>query len=79
MANRALRIPDARAGAGRGLEGRGVMKGLTYDAGAAAYDSFTGRWSLAFAPTVLAAAGVTVGQTVLEVAAGTGGLTVMAA
>ena len=79
MANRALRIPDARAGAGRGLEGRGVMKGLTYDAGAAAYDSFTGRWSLAFAPTVLAVAGVTVGQTVLEVAAGTGGLTVMAA
>lgn len=56
-----------------------MMKGLTYDAGASAYDSFTGRWSLAFAPTVLAAAGVTVGQTVLEVAAGTGGLTVMAA
>jgi ubiquinone/menaquinone biosynthesis C-methylase UbiE len=54
------------------------MKGLTYDAGAPAYDRFTGRWSLAFAPTLLAAAGVTVGQTVLEVAAGTGGLTVMA-
>lgn len=56
-----------------------MMKGRTYDAGASAYDAFTGRWSLAFAPTVLAAAGVTVGQTVLEVAAGTGGLTVMAA
>jgi len=56
-----------------------VTKGLTYDAGAPAYDSFTGRWSLAFASTVLAAAGVTVGQTVLEVAAGTGGLTEMAA
>lgn len=55
-----------------------MMKGLTYDAGALAYDQFTGRWSLAFAPTLLAAAGVTVGQTVLEVAAGTGGLTVMA-
>ena len=53
------------------------MKGLTYDAGAAAYDRFTGRWSIAFAPTLLAAAGVMVGQHVLEVAAGTGGLTAM--
>src|SRR5262245_56528714 len=54
------------------------MKGHTYDAGASAYDQFTGRWSFAFAARLLAAAGVTVGQTVLEVAAGTGGLTVMA-
>ena len=53
------------------------MKGRTYDAGALAYDAFTGRWSLAFAPRLLAAAGVTVGQTVLEVATGTGGLTVL--
>ena len=54
------------------------MKGLTYDAGAGAYDRYTGRWSLAFAPGLLSAAGVAAGQTVLEVAAGTGGLTAMA-
>ena len=46
-----------------------MMKGFMYHAGALAYDQFTGRWSLAFAPTLLSAAGVTVGQTVLEVAA----------
>ena len=39
------------------------MKGKTYDAGAAAYDQFTGRWSAAFGSSLLAAAGVTVGQT----------------
>ena len=50
-----------------------MMKGLTYDAGAAAYDRFTGRWSLAFAAGLISAAGVTAGRTVLEVAAGTGG------
>jgi ubiquinone/menaquinone biosynthesis C-methylase UbiE len=55
------------------------MKGTTFDAGAAAYDRFIGCWSLAFSPTLLGAAGVTVGQTVLDVAAGTGGLAVMAA
>ena len=56
-----------------------MMKGLTYDAGASAYDRFTGCWSRAFVPRLLAAGGVTAGQTILEVAAGTGGLTVMAA
>jgi ubiquinone/menaquinone biosynthesis C-methylase UbiE len=55
------------------------MKGLTYDAGAAAYDAFTGRWSIAFAGALLEAARVRAGHTLLEVAAGTGGLTVMAA
>jgi ubiquinone/menaquinone biosynthesis C-methylase UbiE len=56
-----------------------MMKGLTYDAGAAAYDRFIGCWSFAYGPILLAAAGLTVGQTVLDVAAGTGGLAVMAA
>jgi len=56
-----------------------MMKGLTYDAGASAYDRFTGCWSRAFVPRLLTAGGVTAGQTILEVAAGTGGLTVMAA
>jgi SAM-dependent methyltransferase len=55
-----------------------MTKGLTYDAGAAAYDLFTGRWSIAFAPMLLSAARVTAGDRVLEVAAGTGGLTAMA-
>src|SRR5262249_15136652 len=76
--DRTPRHSDHGAGSRRGREGRHTMKGLTYDAGASAYDSFTGRWSLAFAPGLLTAAGVTVGQTVLEVAAGTGGLTVRA-
>jgi ubiquinone/menaquinone biosynthesis C-methylase UbiE len=58
---------------------KGKLEGITYDAGAPAYDAFVGRWSAAFGPTLLAAAGVTAGHTVLEVAAGTGGLTVMAA
>ena len=55
------------------------MKGITYDAGAAVYDRFTGRWSIAFEPSLLAAAGVTVGQKVLDVAAGTGALAELAA
>jgi ubiquinone/menaquinone biosynthesis C-methylase UbiE len=55
------------------------MKGKTYDAGAEAYDRFTGRWSVAFGSSLLMAAGVTVGQKVLEVAAGTGALAGMAA
>lgn len=55
------------------------VKDITYDAGAAAYDRFTGRWSLAFRSTLLAAARVSVGQTVLDVAAGTGVLTERAA
>src|SRR5258706_8458213 len=56
-----------------------TVKGITYDAGAAAYDRFTGRCSAAFASNLLAAARVTVGQKVLDVAAGTGALAVMAA
>ena len=55
------------------------MKDVTFDAGAAAYDRFTGRWSLAFRSSLLAAAQVTVGQTVLDVAAGTGLLAEMTA
>src|SRR4029079_2781331 len=55
-----------------------MTKGLTYDAGAAAYDLFTGRWSIAFDPMLLSPARVTAGDRVLEVAAGTGGLTAMA-
>lgn len=55
------------------------VKDITYDAGAAAYDRFTGRWSLAFRSTLLAAARVSVGQTVLDVAAGTGVLAEIAA
>ena len=51
----------------------------TFDAGAAAYDRFTGRWSLAFRSTLLAAARVATGQTVLDVAAGTGVLAELAA
>jgi ubiquinone/menaquinone biosynthesis C-methylase UbiE len=45
-----------------------------FDAGAAAYDRFTGRWSRAFAPSLLAAAKVSAGQRLLEVSAGTGAL-----
>jgi len=56
-----------------------TVKGITYDAGAAAYDRFTGRCSAAFASSLLAAAAVTVGHKVLDVAAGTGTLAVMAA
>ena len=55
------------------------MKGLTYDAGAVAYDRFTGCWSFLFRSTLVATAKVGGGQTVLEVAAGTGGLAKLAA
>jgi ubiquinone/menaquinone biosynthesis C-methylase UbiE len=55
------------------------MKGTTFDAGAAAYERFIGCWCRAYGPTLLAAADLIVGQTVLDVAAGTGGLAVMAA
>ena len=44
----------------------------TYDAGASAYDRFTGRWSRLFVPSLVSAAGVTSGHSVLDVAAGTG-------
>jgi ubiquinone/menaquinone biosynthesis C-methylase UbiE len=55
------------------------VKDITHDAGAAAYYRFTGRWSRAFRSTLLAAARVAGGQTVLDVAAGTGMLAEMAA
>ena len=44
----------------------------SYDAGASAYDRFTGRWSRLYVPCLVAAAGVAGGHSVLEVAAGTG-------
>jgi ubiquinone/menaquinone biosynthesis C-methylase UbiE len=47
-----------------------------YDAGAAHYDRFVGRWSRLYAPSLIAAAGVSDGHTVLDVAAGTGEATV---
>jgi hypothetical protein len=47
-----------------------VERDVTFDAGAGAYDRFTGRWSVAFRSSVLATAGVSEGQTVLEVSAG---------
>ena len=56
-----------------------AVKDPTFDAGAAAYDRLTGRWSQAFRSTLLAAARVTAGQTVLDVAAGTGVLAELAA
>jgi SAM-dependent methyltransferase len=44
-----------------------------YDAGAAAYDRFTGRWSRLYVPRLVDASEVTSGHRVLDVAAGTGG------
>jgi ubiquinone/menaquinone biosynthesis C-methylase UbiE len=43
-----------------------------YDAGAAAYDRFTGQWSRLYVPCLVAAAEVARGHSVLDVAAGTG-------
>jgi len=48
----------------------------TYDAGASAYDRFTGRWSRLFVDSLVFAAGVTNGLSVLDVAAGTGEATI---
>ena len=48
----------------------------TYDAGASAYDRLTGRWSRLYVPSLLSAAGVAPGHSVLDVAAGTGGASV---
>jgi ubiquinone/menaquinone biosynthesis C-methylase UbiE len=47
-----------------------------YDAGAAAYDRFTGQWSRLYVPCLVAAAEVSSGHSVLDVAAGTGEATV---
>ena len=52
---------------------------MKYDAGANAYDGFTGRWSRLFVPAVLAAAGVGPASRVLDVATGTGDAVVAAA
>lgn len=48
----------------------------TYDAGAPAYDRLTGRWSRLYVPSLVSAAGVADGHSVLDVAAGTGGASV---
>ena len=48
----------------------------SHDAGASGYDRFTGRWSRLYIPSLVAAAGVTEGHSVLDVAAGTGEATV---
>jgi ubiquinone/menaquinone biosynthesis C-methylase UbiE len=47
-----------------------------FDAGASAYDRFTGRWSRLYVPSLVAAAGIEPGHSVLDVAAGTGESTV---
>ena len=52
---------------------------ISYDAGAAAYDLLTGRWSRLYIPTLLAQAGVAVGHRVLDVATGTGEAAILAA
>jgi ubiquinone/menaquinone biosynthesis C-methylase UbiE len=44
----------------------------THGGGASAYDRFTGRWSRLYAPCLAAAAGISTGDVVLDVAAGTG-------
>ena len=49
---------------------------FSYDAGAAAYDRLTGRWSRLYVPALVSAAAVAHGHAVLDVAAGTGKSTV---
>ena len=48
------------------------MSRVSFDAVAVAYDDFMGRWTRAFMPALLRAAGVARGQRVLDVATGTG-------
>jgi SAM-dependent methyltransferase len=45
---------------------------FSYDAGASAYDRLVGRWSRLYVPSLVSAARVAEGQSVLDVAAGTG-------
>jgi ubiquinone/menaquinone biosynthesis C-methylase UbiE len=52
---------------------------ISYDAGAACYDSLSGRWSRLYAPTLLAAARIGPSQQVLDVATGTGEAAIRAA
>lgn len=54
------------------------MAGISYDAGAAAYDRIAGRWSRLYVPTLLAGARLAGGQRVLDVATGTGEAAVLA-
>ena len=51
---------------------------MRYDAGAAAYDRLTGRWSRLYAPAALDAAGVKAGDRVLDLATGTGDTALLA-
>jgi SAM-dependent methyltransferase len=48
---------------------------MSFDVDASAYDSFMGRYSVPLAPELADLAGVTAGQRVLDVGAGTGALT----
>jgi len=52
---------------------------ISYDAGAACYDSLSGRWSRLYVPTLLAAARIGPSQQVLDVATGTGEAAIRAA
>ena len=54
------------------------MKGMKYDAGAAAYDCLTGRWSRLYARSALEAAAASSSRSVLDVATGTGDAAVAA-
>ena len=51
---------------------------MRYDAGAAAYDRLTGRWSRLYAPAALDAAGVKAGDRILDLATGTGDTALLA-
>lgn len=55
------------------------MKTLRYDAGAAAYDRLTGRWSLLYAAAALEAADISATDQILDLAAGTGDAALLAA
>jgi ubiquinone/menaquinone biosynthesis C-methylase UbiE len=52
---------------------------ISYDAGAAAYDRLSGRWSRPYVPTLLTEASVLTGHRVLDVATGTGEAAALAA
>jgi ubiquinone/menaquinone biosynthesis C-methylase UbiE len=52
---------------------------ISYDAGAAYYDSLSGRWSRLYVPTLLAAAQIGPSQRLLDIATGTGEAAIRAA
>ena len=56
-----------------------VVKKLSFDSGASAWDRFSTRFSALYVPALLAAAHIKEGQRVLDVATGTGASTVEAA